>query len=199
LATSDTVLYVCLGTITLKEMENAVRFALNLKKAGFSSYFLAFPLGAQLIRRYGFSVEKLKFNKKYNYRIFTEVCKRVNPGWILIADGYLFDFWFGPKYIFNIEWVMDNPVGARFASFDNLCLSVRDAVLPFYNISDVEDKFKWLHTTNLTAIMPVLIPCPYAFPLLKPNNEKLPVFYYRRPDKWLEKWDENQKNRLKIV
>lgn len=192
MTTSKSILYICPGTITLKEIENAIYFALNLKKAGFSNYFLAFPFGARLIRKYGFFAEELRFNKKDNYRIFKRVCERTNPGWILIADGYLFDFWFGPKYIFNIEWIVDNPVGAKFASFDNLCLSIRSKILPFYSSSNIEDKFKWLRTTSLTKLMPVLIPCPYTFPVSKSDNEKSSIFYYRRSNEWL-KWNEDQK------
>jgi len=45
------VLYICPGTISLGETENAVRFAMDLEKAGFSSHFLAFPFGAKFIKQ----------------------------------------------------------------------------------------------------------------------------------------------------
>ena len=193
---SKSILYICLGTITLKETENAVHFALNLKRAGFSNHFLAFPFNARFIKQYGFSVDELKLSKEENYRIFTEVCKRVKPDWILIADGYLFDFWFGPKHIFDMRWILDNPVGAHFATFDNLCLSMENTTLPFYNNPNIEDKFKWLHTTDLTSVMPLLIPCPYAFSNAKFKNKKSSIFYYRRYKERL-KWDENQKKNFR--
>ena len=180
----------------MKETENAVHFALNLKKAGFYNHFLAFPFNARFVKQYGFPVDELKLSKKDNYRIFTEVYERVKPDWILIADGYLFDFWFGPKHIFDIKWILDNPVGARFATFDNLCLSMKNATLPFYNNPDIEDKFRWLHTTDLTTIMPLLVPCPYGFSTAKSSNKKSSIFYYCRYKERL-KWDEGRKKNFR--
>ncbi|MCK4494997.1 MAG: hypothetical protein KAU91_01500, partial [Candidatus Aminicenantes bacterium] len=59
MSTEKTVLYVCVGTISLGETENAVRFATDLEKAGFLSHFLAFPFGAQFIRQNHLSVDEL--------------------------------------------------------------------------------------------------------------------------------------------
>ncbi len=189
---SKTVLYICVGTISIGETENAVRFATNLEKAGFSSHFLAFPFGAQFIKQNHFSVDELGIHKKDNYRIFTEVCQRIRPDWILIADGYWFDLWFGPKHIFDLKWILDNPVGARCATFDHLCLSLKNTSLPFCNNPVLEDKFKWLNTTNLTDIMPVLVPCPLGFPPGESTHEKSSVLYYRRYMEQLQ-WDKTQK------
>jgi len=189
---AKTILYICVGTISVGETENAVRFAMDLEKAGFSSHFLAFPFGAQFIKQNHLSVDELGIHKKDNYRIFTEVCQRIRPDWILIADGYWFNLWFGPKHVFDLKWILDNPVGARCATFDHLCLSLKNTSLPLYNDPTLEDKFKWLNTTDLTDIMPVLVPCPLGFPTGESTPEKSPVLYYRRYMKQLP-WDETQK------
>jgi hypothetical protein len=191
-STEKTVLYVCVGTISLGETENAVRFATDLERAGFSSHFLAFPFGAQFIRQNHLSVDELGVVKKDNHRIFSEVCQRVNPDWILIADGYWFDLWFGPKHIFDLKWILDNPVGARYATFDHLCLSLKNTSLPLYNNPTLEDKFKWLNATDLTNTMPVMVPCPLGFPREKPIPEKSSILYYRRYIEQLQ-WDETKK------
>lgn len=191
-----TILYVCSATISVGEAENAVRFALDLEKAGFSSHFLAFPFVAQFIKQKRLSVDELGVNKKNNYHIFTEVCQRTRPEWIMIADGYWFDFWFGPKHIFDLKWILDNPVGARCATFDILCLSSKNASLPFYNDPTLEDKFRWLNTTDLTDIMPLLVPCPLGFPAQESTQGKSSVLYYRRYTGRL-RWDEAQKKDFK--
>lgn len=188
---SKTILYVCLGTISLGETENAVRFAMDLEKAGFSSHFLAFPFGAKFIRQNHLSVEELGIHKKDNYRILSETYQRIRPDWILIADAYYLNFWFGPKHIFDFKWILDNPVAARCATFDNLCLSLRNTSLSFYNNSTLEDKFKCLNTVDLTDIMPVLVPCPLGFPTGKSTSKESSVFYYRRYMEQLP-WDESQ-------
>ena len=189
---AKTVLYICVGTAAVGETDNAVRFATDLEKVGFSSHFLAFPFGAQFIKQNHLSADQLGVRKKDNYRIFAEVCQTIRPDWILVADGYYFDLWFGPKHIFDLKWILDNPVGAQCATFDNLCLSLKNASLLLYDNPALEDKFRWLHTTDLTNLMPVLIPCPLGFPPDKPTHQKSPVLYYRRPAEQLL-WNEIQK------
>jgi len=193
---AKTILYVCIGTASFRETENAVHFAMDLEKGGFSSHFLAFPFGAQFIKQNRLSVDELGVSKKDNYRIFTEVCQKIKPDWIFIADAYYFNFWFGPKHIFELKWILDNPVGARFATFDHLCLSLKNASLPSFNNPTLEDKFKWLNTSDLTNIMPVLVPCPLGFPPQESTPKNSSVFYYRRYTEQLS-WDEIQKKNLK--
>lgn len=196
MSSTKTILYVCVATTSLGETENAIHFAMDLEKLGFSPHFLAFPLGAQLIKQNGLSVDELRVRKKDNHRIFTEACERIRPDWILIADAYYLNFWFGPKHIFDLQWILDNPVGARFATFDHLCLSLRNASLPLYNEPKLEDKFKWLKTTDLTNTMPVLVPCPLGFPTGQSTLEKSSVLYYQRYMEQLP-WDETQKKNLR--
>ena len=196
MSSTKTILYVCVATTSLGETENAIHFAMDLEKLGFSPHFLAFPLGTQLIKQNRLSVDELRVYKKDNHRIFTEVCERIRPDWILIADAYYLNFWFGPKHIFDLEWILDNPVGARSAAFDHLCLSLRDASLPLYNEPKLEDKFKWLKTTDLTNTMPVLVPCPLGFPTGQSILEKSSVLYYQRYMEQLP-WDETQKKNLR--
>ena len=196
MSTKKTILYICPGTISLGETENALRFAMDLEKAGFSSHFLAFPFGAKFIKQNHLSVDELGVSKKDNYRIFTQVCQRINPDWILIADGYWFNFWFGPKHIFDLKWILDNPAAARYATFDHLCLSLENKSLLFSNNPTLEDKFKWLNTTDLTDIMPVLVPCPLGFPTQGSTPGKSSVLYYRRYIEQLQ-WDETQKKNFK--
>lgn len=196
MSSTKTILYVCVGTTSFRETENAVHFAMDLEKGGFSSHFIAFPFGAQFIRQNHLSVDELGVCKKDNYRILTEICHKIKPDWILIADAYYFNFWFGPKHILDLKWILDNPVGAGFATFDHLCLSLKNASLPSFNNPTLEDKFKWLNTTDLTDIMPVLVPCPLGFPTGKSTSEKSSVFHYRRYTEQLQ-WDETQKKNFK--
>ena len=189
---AKTILYICVGTMAVGETDNAVRFAMDLEKRGGSSHFLAFPFGAQFIKQKRFSVDQLGICKKDNYRTFTEVCQRIRPDWILVADGYYFDLWFGPKHIFDFKWILDNPVGARCATFDNLCLSLKNASLSLCDNPTLEDKFRWLNTTDLTDIMPILIPCPLGFPTQGSTYGKSSVLYYGKYTEQLH-WDETQK------
>ncbi|KKN04316.1 hypothetical protein LCGC14_1098670 [marine sediment metagenome] len=193
---SKTILYVCLGTTSFRETENAVHFAMDLEKGGFSSHFLAFPFGAKFIRQNHLSVEELGVHKKDNYRILSEACQRIKPDWILIADAYYLNFWFGPKHIFDLKWILDNPVAARCATFDHLCLSLKNASLPSFNNPTLEDKFRWLNTTDLTDIMPVMVPCPLGFPTGKSTSRESSVFYYRRYMEQLP-WDETKKKNFR--
>lgn len=178
------------------EMENAIRFAIDLEKSGYSAHFLAFPPGTRFIRNYSSQVDELRYRKDKNYIIFKEVCQKIRPDWILIADGSALDFWFGPKHLFELEWIIDNPVNTRYATFDNFGLSFKKTTLALCNNPAVEEKFRLLNTTDLTEKMPVLVPCPFSFPHENVTNAKSNIFYYRRSAEGLE-LDEIQKRAIR--
>lgn len=195
---SKTILYVCIGNLGVGEMENAVRFARSIEHVGFLSHFLVVPFGVPFLKKTGIPFNKLGLRKTENYRIFREVCQHVNPDWILIADGSLLDFWIIAKNLFELQWVIDNPVNARYATFDYFGISSKASTLTVFNNPEVERRLRLVHTTDLTQFMPVLLPCPFNFSPEEPPNRQPNIFYYRRSVEFLD-WNQSQKQLFKML
>lgn len=189
------ILYICVS-FDKDRLLNVLYFAKELGKKGYLNYFLTLPYGVPFFKDVNISFEKLTYSKDENYRIFKEFCLNVKPDYILLADGALFDFWFGPAELFKIDWIIDNPSQAHFASFDYLGLANREHTFFIANSPQIEEKFKTIHLRDLTKVMPILIACPLGFPgdyYAEPEN----VFYYRRPDNFLS-WSDGYKEIFKI-
>ncbi len=192
---SKKILYVCIGTLGVGETENAIRFAKDLEAAGFSSHFLIVPYGVPFFKNIGLPFDRLGLRKKENHRIFDEMCQRIKPDWIFIADGYLAGFWLGAKNLFDLEWVIHNPINAPYATFDYFGIGLKEGMLTVFNSPEIEERFRVVHATDLTKQMPVLLPCPFNFSS-KPTRDQPNVFHYRRSIELLH-WDQPQKQVFK--
>ncbi len=188
------ILYVCIGTLGVGELENAVAFMDSLKPHGIDGHFLVLPFGKSFIEKAGLPYTACGFRMKENKQIFDAVCKKYQPDLILIADVAIEFFHYGSKHLFDIQWVMDNPVNAPFATFDYFGLSCQTKQFVTCQSDKVEDKVRYIRTTDITDKMPVFRPCPFSYP----NDFQRNVFYYRRPIKE-SVWEDDKKNFYKQV